>query len=55
MKHFLKVDNEVIFLPNGWIWYYCSHIASLAQMWQIIIFLVKSQFGKTNLNLHYFN
>jgi hypothetical protein len=21
MKHFLEVDNEVIFLSNGWIWY----------------------------------
>jgi hypothetical protein len=22
MKHFLEVDNEVILLSNGWIWYY---------------------------------
>jgi hypothetical protein len=21
MKHFLEVDNEVILLSNGWIWY----------------------------------
>jgi hypothetical protein len=21
MKHFLEVDNEIILLSNGWIWY----------------------------------
>jgi hypothetical protein len=31
MKHFLEVDNEVILLSNGWIWYYRTSRAGSAE------------------------